>query len=59
MRPSIEPQSFPDRVAALDRRVERADAGLIPMHQLAVDVDQQIAVFFVEVLEHMSPIGPI
>ena len=28
----IEPQSFPDRIAALHRGIERADAGFIPMH---------------------------
>ena len=55
----IEPQSFPDRVAALDRGIKRADAGLIPVHELAVDVYQQVAVLFVEALEHMWPMGPI
>ena len=52
----IEPQSFPDRVAALHRGIERADAGLVPVHELAVDVHQQVAVLFVELLEHIRPI---
>ena len=36
----IEPQSFPDRIATLHRRIERADAGFVPVHELAVDVHQ-------------------
>ena len=49
----IEPQSFPDRVAALHRGIKRADAGLVAVHELAVDVHQQVAVLLVELLEHI------
>ena len=48
----VEPQALPDRVAALHRAVERADAGLVAVHELAVDVDEQVAVALVEGLEH-------
>ena len=47
--PAIEPQPFPDRVAALHRRIERADPRLIAVNQPAVDVHQQIAVLLVAV----------
>ena len=49
----IEPQSFPNRVATLDRGIKWTDAGFVPVHQLAVDVHQQIAVLLVELLEHL------
>src|SRR5947209_7109521 len=48
----IKPQSFPDGIATLDGRIERAHASLIAMHQLTVDVDDQITVSFVKLLQH-------
>jgi hypothetical protein len=48
----VKPQSFPNGIAALDRGIERADAGFVPMNKPTVDVDDQIAVSFVEFLQH-------
>src|SRR5436190_24314600 len=48
----VHTQAFPHCVAALHRRIERADPGLIAMHQLSVDVHNQVAVSFVEFLKH-------
>ena len=48
----VEAQPFPDGVAALHDRIERADAGLVAMDEAAVDVDDEVAVFVVEFLEH-------
>src|SRR6188474_226605 len=49
---AIEPQSFPNRVASLHDRIERADARFVTMNEVAVDVHQQVAVLLVEFLEH-------
>jgi hypothetical protein len=46
----IKSQTFPDRVAALHDGVKRADARLVAMAEFAVDVDQQVAILFVELL---------
>src|SRR6266446_5723938 len=48
----IKPQSFPNGIAALDGGIERADAGFVPTNKLTVDVDDQMAVSFVEFLQH-------
>src|SRR5437763_3042979 len=48
----VQTQPFPHCVAGLHRRIERADPGLIAMHQLSVDVHNQVAVSFVEFLKH-------
>ena len=48
----INSQSFPDGVAALNDGIEWADTSLLAMHQLTVDVYDQIAVSFVEFLQH-------
>src|SRR5689334_4490880 len=48
----IKAQAFPHRVAALHGRIERAYAGLIAMHELAADVDDEVAILGVELLEH-------
>ncbi len=50
----VQTQPFPHRVTTLHSRIERADPGLIAMHQLAVDVHNQIAVSVVEFLKHFS-----
>src|SRR2546430_12463387 len=50
----VQTQPFPHRVTALHSRIERADPGLIAMHQLSVDVHNQIAVSVVEFLKHFS-----
>src|SRR5205085_6799659 len=48
----IKPQSFPNGIATLDGGIERADARVVAMNKLAIDVDHQIAVSFVEFLQH-------
>ena len=48
----VKPQSFPDCVPALHGGIERTDAGFIAMHELTVDIDNQVAIFLVEFLEH-------
>jgi hypothetical protein len=55
----VQPQSFPDRIAALDSRIERADSGFVAMDQLPVDVDDQVAVFRVKLLKHEKKEGLI
>jgi hypothetical protein len=48
----VEAKALPDGIATLYRGVEGANAGFVAMDQLPVDVDQEVAVFFVEFLEH-------
>src|SRR5437588_12040926 len=48
----VHTQAFPHCVAALHRRIERADPGLVATNQLSVDVHNQVAVSFVEFLKH-------
>src|SRR5438552_2638110 len=50
----IKPQAFPNCVAALHRRIERADPSLVTVHQSAVDIDDQVAVLLVKLLEHLK-----
>ena len=49
----VKPQSFPNRVAALHCRIERTDPGFVAMHQLTVDVDDQITVLAIKFLKHL------
>ena len=46
----IESQPFPNRIAALDRGIEWTHSRLVAMHEPAVDVHDQVAVLFVELL---------
>src|SRR6266404_1931712 len=55
----VKPQSLPDSIAALDGGIERADASFIAMNKPVVDVDDQIAVSFVEFLQHEMGEGRI
>src|SRR5215831_12208786 len=48
----VQPQSFPHCVTSLHGRVKRADPSLIAMHQLSIDVYEQISVSLVEFLKH-------
>ena len=50
----VDPQPFPHAIAALDDRIKRTDPRLVPMNHLAVDVDEQVFVFLVELLEHVQ-----
>ncbi|MHC4211673.1 MAG: hypothetical protein ACYSWT_18420 [Planctomycetota bacterium] len=60
----VDAQPLPHGVAALDGRVERADPRLVARPEVAVDVDEDVAVLLVEVLEHgwsrrdAEPAGP-
>jgi hypothetical protein len=44
----VEPEPFPDRVAALDDGVERAHPGPVAVRELAVHVDDEVAVTLIE-----------
>ena len=48
----VQSQTFPHSVTTLHRRIKGADSGLVAMHQLTVDVYNQIAISFVEFLKH-------
>jgi hypothetical protein len=48
----VKTEPFPHGVTALHRRIERTDSGQIAMHELAVDVHDQVAVLLVKLLEH-------
>jgi hypothetical protein len=50
--PLVEPQTLPDRIAPLHRRIEWTYAGFVAMHKPAIDVHKQVAVFFVKSLKH-------
>src|SRR5437899_6062720 len=50
----VETQSFPDCIAALHRRIKRADPSLVAMHELPVDIHNQVAVSLVEFLQHFK-----
>ena len=54
----VEPQSLPNRITTLHRRVEGADAGLVPMHEPTRDVDDQVAIALVEALLHALLLRP-
>ena len=49
---AVKPQSFPNGVATLHRGIKRADSRFVAMNELTVDVNDQIAVSFVEFLKH-------
>ena len=53
--PGVQPQPLPDRVAALDDRVERAHRRLVAVGERAVHVDDQVAVALIEALQHHGP----
>ena len=48
----VKTQPFPNRVAALHRRIEWTDPGLVAMHELTIDVDDQVAVLGIKFLKH-------
>ena len=50
--PGVEPQSLPNRVAALDGGVERAHPGPVPVAEPAAHVDDQVAVALIVTLQH-------
>src|ERR1041384_6078454 len=50
----VKSQPFPNCVAPLHCRIERTNSCLVTMHQLSVDVHNQIAVSLVEFLKHLK-----
>src|SRR5689334_20116273 len=50
----VEAQPFPYCVTSLHCRIKRADPSLIAMHQLSVNVYEQISVSLVEFLKHLN-----
>ena len=48
----VQPQSFPDRIAALHSRIKGADPGLVAVHELTVDVNNQVAISLIKFLKH-------
>jgi hypothetical protein len=50
--PVVQPEPLPDRVAALDGRVERAYRGAVAVGEPAAHVDDQIAVALIGCLQH-------
>ena len=50
----VEPETLPDRVAALGHRVERRDARLVTVPEHAVDPVAQVSVAFVVPLQHVK-----
>src|SRR6266487_869424 len=48
----VESKSFPNRVAALDRRVERADSSFVAVDELTVNVNDQVTVLGAKFLKH-------
>jgi hypothetical protein len=53
----VKPQSFPDCVTALHRGIKRTDPGYIAMHELTVDIDDQVAILRIKLLEHEKKEG--
>ena len=53
----IKSQPFPDSIPTLHGRIEWTDPSLIAMNELAVDVNDQIAISFVESLKHVCECG--
>ena len=53
----VESKPFPDCVPALDCGIERTDSGFVAMHELTVDVDDQVAVLGIKFLKHKRKIN--
>src|SRR5438132_6287793 len=49
----VKSQSFPNGIAALHHGVKRTAAGIVPTDETAIDVYDQVAVFFVKLLKHV------
>ena len=48
----VQPQSLPHRVAALHGGIKRADSGLVAMHEVTVDINDQVAISLIKFLKH-------
>jgi hypothetical protein len=48
----IKAQTFPDSIPTLHRRIEWTDPSLIAMDELAIDINDQVAISLVEFLQH-------
>src|ERR1041385_7106961 len=49
----VKSQAFPNSIATLHGRIERADPCFVAMDQTAIDIDDQVAISLVELLEHI------
>src|SRR5436305_6807467 len=54
----VEAKTLPDCIAALHDRIEGTDSGFVPVNEPPVDIHQQVAVLFVELLQHTGPYPP-
>src|SRR5436190_22132281 len=50
----VHPQSFPNGVATLHSRIKWADPSFVPVHQLTVDVNDQIPISVIKFLKHLK-----
>lgn len=50
----VKTEPFPDSVASLNHGVKRRNNGFIPVNDLAINVDEEVSISFVELLEHVS-----
>src|SRR4030095_785613 len=48
----VQPQSFPHCIPTLHGGIKRTDPSLIAVHELTVDINDQIAISLIEFLEH-------
>ena len=48
----VKTQPFPNRVAALHRRIERTDPRFVAVDELTVDINDQVLVFAIKFLKH-------
>jgi hypothetical protein len=48
----VQPQSFPYRIPALHGGIKRTDPCLVAVHELAVDINDQVAISLIEFLKH-------
>ena len=53
----VKPQPFPDCVTALHRGIKRTDSCFVAMHELTVDIDDQVAVLWIKFLKHKKKIN--
>ena len=53
----VKPQPFPDCVTALHRGIKGTDPGFIAMHELTVDIDDQVAILLIKSLQRLPNRG--
>src|SRR5436190_10023147 len=50
----VQPQSFPHRIASLHSRIKGANPGLVAVHELTVDINDQVAISLIKFLKHLK-----